>query len=100
MKDVATLGGAAATQPIQAPDRLRPETTSKNTTLQSMRKPDVGSGGVPHSRRFLSIEYELSDFSVTVKLLEKRVAGLERNLRIALIAATAAGLLAIAAFAL
>lgn len=48
--------------------------------MQSMTKPELLPGGIPHGRRFVSIEHELADLSVSNKLLSKRVELLEKRL--------------------
>lgn len=76
------------------------EPAESHTTLQSMRRPELVPGAVPHTRRFLSIEHELADVGTLLKVLEKRVERAERRLFFAWCAAVLAVLVAGAAIAL
>lgn len=71
-----------------------------NTTLQSMKRPEQVSGGVPHSRRFLHIENELDQAMASIRLLEKSVEKLKNEARFAWIVALLAAALAGAGLAL
>lgn len=77
-----------------------PEAQNSHTTMQSMKKPDVKLSGVPHSRRFLSIENDLDQVSATMRLMEKGLISAQKEARIAWILATAALVLAALAMAL
>lgn len=75
-------------------------TGHSSTTLQSMMKPDASSSGVPHTRRFLRIENDLDQTTATVRLLEKRLSGVQKEARVALFVALLALLIAALALAL
>lgn len=64
-----------------------------NTTLQSMKRPEVAASGVTQTRRFLSIERDLEQMNATLKLLDKRCTRLENSVKMAWIAAAIAGAL-------
>lgn len=64
-----------------------------NTTLQSMKRPEVAASGVTQTRRFLSIERDLEQMNATLKLLDKRCTHLENSVKMAWIAAAIAGAL-------
>lgn len=64
-----------------------------NTTLQSMKRPEVAASGVTQTRRFLSIERDLEQMNAALKLLEKRCTRAENSAKLAWIAAGIAGAL-------
>lgn len=75
------------------------EPAASNTTLHSMRKPELVPGAVPHSRRFLSIEHELVEFNLALRVLQKQTARAERRLFFALLIAGCAAVVALLALA-
>jgi hypothetical protein len=87
---------APSAQKLTAPS----EEQNSNTTQQSMLKPYVKMSGVPQSRRFLSIENDLSQVDAALRLLEKGLISAQKEARIAWILATVALLIAALAVAL
>lgn len=83
--------------PLGSTKAALPQTQDSNTTLQSMMRPESSSAGVPHTRRFLSIERELEQLGASIKLLEKRLESTKRDVKVAWIAAGAAALLGLVA---
>ena len=67
--------------------------SGSNTTLQSMKRPEVTTTGATHTRRFMSIERDLEQMNATIKLLEKRCKRAENRVKMAWIAAAIAGAL-------
>lgn len=92
----------AATARSAENERARTPIAEQNshTTQQSMRKPDIKMSGVPHSRRFLSIENDLAQVDAALRLLEKGLISAQKEARIAWILATVAVLAAALAVAL
>lgn len=76
------------------------EEQNSHTTQQSMTKPEAKMSGVPQSRRFLSIENDLSQVDAALRLLEKGLVSAQKEARIAWILATVAVLIAAVAMAL
>ncbi len=76
------------------------EEQNSHTTMQSMKRPDVKMSGVPHSRRFLSIENDVDQISAALRLTEKGLISAQKEARIAWILATVALIFAALAIAL
>ena len=79
--------------PMESTKAKLPLKDGSNTTLQSMKRPEVSTTGATHTRRFLSIERDLEQMNATIKLLEKRCKRAESGVKMAWIAAAIAGAL-------
>jgi hypothetical protein len=95
-RSLAKTARSAENDGVLAPQAAQ----NSNTTQQSMQKPDVKLSEVPHSRRFLSIENDLSQLDASFRLMEKSVISAQKEARIAWILATAALLAAALGIAL
>lgn len=95
-RSLAATARSAENTRVRAPS----EEQNSHTTQQSMRKPDVKMSGVPHSRRFLSIENDLAQVDAALRLLEKGLISAQKEARIAWILAAIAVLTAALAAAI
>lgn len=93
------LAPSRSTSSAAPGQELSLDPAASNTTLHSMRKPELVPGAVPHSRRFLSIEHELVEFNLALRVLQKQTARAERRLFFAMLTAGCAMVLALLALA-
>lgn len=77
-----------------------PSEATSHTTMQSMQRPELKPGGIPHTRRFLSIERDLQQQSASTRLIAKQLESARREARLALALATIALLAAVLAWLL